>query len=87
MEKNKRIKNLHPSYPTLENEALDKYSEDFYDTFAELIQNEDQLIPKNLENLNEQVGMINQALEAAAEGNLKPRERIDRTFEMPGYIR
>ena len=51
--KNKRLKNLHPSYPTLENEALDKYSVDFYDSFIELVENEDQLFPKNLEKLDE----------------------------------
>ena len=43
---NKRMKHLHPSYPTLKNEALDKYSVDFHDSFSELVENEDQLFQK-----------------------------------------
>ena len=58
-----------------------KYSDDFYDHFTELIQTEDQLFPRTREKLDEQITFCNRALISAAEDNMKPRERIDRTFK------
>ena len=76
------MKNRHPSYPTILNLSLMKYSEDFYDHFVDLIQTTDQLYPSSKERLDEQVSLCNKALMAAAEDNLKPRERIDRTLTL-----
>ena len=80
VKKNEQQRNRHPSYPTQLNLSLEKFSDDFYDNFAELIQTTDQLFPTTREKLDEQVSLINKALVAAAEENLKPREKIERTF-------
>ena len=66
---------------------MQKYSDDFYENFGELIQNTDQLFPKTLDKLNEKVSLVNKALIASAEENIKPRELIDRTFIMPDKIK
>ena len=64
-----------------------KYSDEFYDHFSDLIQDENQLFPKSKEALNEKIALCNKALNMAAEENLKPRERIDRTFKMTDKIK
>ena len=81
------MKNRHPSYPTILNLSLMKSSDDFHDNFGDLIQTTDRLFPSSKEKLNEKVSLFNKALMAAAEDNLKPRERIDRTFVMTNKIK
>ena len=81
------MNNHYPSYPTILNLSLMKYSEDFYGHFADLIQTEDQLFPKTKNDLNEKKPICNKALNLAAEDNLKPRERIDRTLKMINIIK
>ena len=87
IKKKRRRKKMHPSYPTQLNISLQKYSDDFYENFVELIQNTDQLFPKSKELLDEKVTSVNRALEGAAESNFEPRERIERIFIMTNKIK
>ena len=70
----------------MKNLALQDFSDTFWDYFEFSVQKDSEILPKNKEELDHKIKLINRALEGAAEEKLEPRERIERTFEMPNGI-